>query len=276
MSTVALSLGEATINLYPEAANGEALTDQAVWMGACVENLRLAGTFEGVLIAPTGVLYRKKKITDESHQIQIGRLWVLPTANLLDYQPIRNQRFVLEIVWQHDGNDIWHKRTYYGVTPENYNLASMDLDGTAGQFGAEQEFRAERFTPASNYGVYPIPPVSASAYQNVLFTHDGPILTGDYFLGSYKWPGAVTITEAKVISRAAQTTPTILTLEVGGVLTANTLTIPTGAVNAEVSASSTFNAAVSPEQTVRWQATSGPAAVEDCPWVAAIVMRIRN
>lgn len=264
-------LHEATLTLFPTGASGEALTDSPIWIGACEEDLSLAHGLVEFRIAGSGDAYPRAFHTGEETLIDIGRLWVLPLPGMDDYKPARNQRHILEIVWSDEKRNLWTKRTYYGVTARNYDLRSQGIM----QFLASQSFRAERYTQRSGTGIYS-PLIPACAEQNVPFFHDGPVVTGDYFSGHYLWGELVQVETAKAIAMAGQVTPSVFELEVGGVLSGQTITLPIGVLNAEVTATSSFGSLFIPANSlVRWKAVSGPASTLDLPWTAAIVMRVR-
>jgi len=85
----------------------------------------------------------------------------------------------------------------------------------------------------------------------------------------------VTIDSVAVISKAPQGTDLVLALEVNGSLTGDTVTISAGAEHAEVTASATsMGVNVSSRDVVRWIATSGPSATENCAYEVGMVMKI--
>jgi hypothetical protein len=223
-----------------------------------------------------------------------------PTASALDGIPPRNQRFALEIVWWSEG--YWYRRWYWGVTARS---AAWDSLRTL-HFGARQSWRAERFTEEGGYIPQPIyippPPIGSGGSggpggtggsggstsggtvpppvttplpdqeQCVGFFHEAPLLTGAYLLGRYRWPTAVRLTGAQVVALAPQSSPVVLALEVGGVLTGETLTIPVGDANNEVTAQCPINRTVPALTDVRWKVVSAPDVMASA-WVAALGMQ---
>lgn len=263
------TLLEATLALYPAGADGEPLLDFPVWMGACAENLRLRSRLEEHITHPTGERYGRTYHTDEEHLIEINRLWVLQLSDLRDYALARNQTYVLEVVWQDEFTEVWHKRKYCGVTAQNYDLSSEGVM----QFMADQGFRAQRYVQSAGFGVY-TPLATTPPDQNVGFFHDGPVASGDYFLGHYNWGRDVELVSAKVIAEASQVDPTELTLEVAGSLTAHVIEIPAGSVGQEVTDTLAFSGVfVSAGQTVRWKVTDAPGSGQAA--MAAVVLRVR-
>ena len=222
-----------------------------------------------------------------------------PNGNLtppLDAVPARNTRYALEIVWWSGG--YWYRRWYWGVTAR---MASWDSLRTL-HFGARQSWRAEWFTeeggyipqaiyvPPANAGggsgsggssgggstVTPPPPITTplpdSEEQSLGFFHEAPLLTGAYLLGRYRWPEVVQLTAAQVVALASQNAPVVLGLEVGGQLTGDTLTLPVGDPNTEVTAQCSLAVTVPPLSDVRWKILSAPDAM-DTAWVAAVGMQ---
>src|SRR5438093_6313886 len=100
------------------------------------------------------------------------------------------------------------------------------------------------------------------------------MVVGEYMLGHYRWPVAVGLLSARAVAFAPQNAPMVLTLEVGGVLTGQTLTIPAGAVDTEVSAMVALDYTVLAGQSVRWKITDGPAP-EDAARLAALAMQVQ-
>lgn len=265
-------LREAAIALYPQNSSGEALTDQAIWTGALVNGLRIRRDFEELRIAPTGAAYKKTFHVDEEHLLELERVWFIRKTDLADYEPRRNQEYVLEIVW-YDGA-YWLKRTYYGVTAMGDELVSFGTN----QFGNPQRLRAQRFVQAGGKGdpsVYtPINPATGDE-QSVAFFRENLMVAGEYMLGHYRWPMQVKIKSAKVIAWAPQVTATVVELEVNGSLTGHQLTIPVGTANTEVSAELTLsNYYVTSGQSVRWKIVSGPVDSENMAWTASLIMQV--
>jgi hypothetical protein len=151
------------------------------------------------------------------------------------------------------------------------------------QFYSDQVFRAERYVSQSGLGVYPSgtpggpsgPGGGATQVdQNVAFFHDGPMMVGDYCTGHYAWAAAVTLAAASVIAMASQGVATVLELEVDGILTGLTLTIPEGGSLVEVEGSATLDREVAAGAVIRWKVVSGPADAENAAQVAAVTVRV--
>ncbi len=263
------TLLEASLALYPAGPDGVTLAADAVWFGGCAEGLRLHKGFIELLMAGTGESFRSAYHVDEEHAIEIGRIWVIPMGDAADFEPGRNQRYVMEVTWQDEGTGVWHRRTYYGVTFRGQEMTSRGVDGG---FDAQQIFRAQRYS--SSTGSIYAPLGLSLGEQPVPFFHDGALITGEYFVGHYRWPVSVLAISAKVIARAGQGSATVLSLEVDGAATGYTLTIPAGAVNEEVSATVDLNYLIGATREVRWKVLSGPSEPEDCAWVAAVVMQV--
>ena len=140
------------------------------------------------------------------------------------------------------------------------------------QFSDDQVWRAESYEADSGATSYtPIPPPGTEV--NLPFFHEGQIDTGNYLLGHYRFGGALHLYQAKVIALAPQTTAHTLTLEVDGVLTSTTLTIPIGAVDTEVSNDAGIDVLVSAGSSFRWKVTSGPASAGDRSTMVAVTMQ---
>jgi hypothetical protein len=260
-------LHEAVLTLYPAAADGSSLTGQAIWSGALANQLKLRSSLEPLRLMGSGERYATEHHIDEEHAIEIERTWILRKQFLRDFLPGRNQQYVLELVWTADG--VWYKRTYLGVTGRSVGLESRGTN----QFLSAQVFRAQRIAEAdgiaSGGSIYTPTPQPGQA---VAFFREDPFVNGEYLLGHYRWPQNVTLTSAELIGSAGQGSATVLTLEVGGVLTAKTLTIAAGTANQEVSVTVDLGGyVVTAGQGVRWVITAGPIP-ENAMWMAALTM----
>lgn len=94
------------------------------------------------------------------------------------------------------------------------------------------------------------------------FPHPGPLAAGDYLLGSPRWSTATRLLQARLTCvYGASTTPTVLALEVGGVLSGKTLTLQP-AYAGEVLRNGIFQIGhLLPAHTaIRWKVISAPAA----------------
>ncbi len=158
---IAFTLFEADVSLYPAGPGDEPALDTPVWIGACAERLRISGDFIVAETRPVGRRYPKRHPLVLQHQISIGRVWVQEWDTLETFNPT-NGRFVLDIVWWQenvgavaDEEDLWKRRTYYGVTIRQDELESNDLNSTAGQFSENQVFDAEYYVETGGSGTPP-------------------------------------------------------------------------------------------------------------------------
>lgn len=270
------TLGEATVDLYPAGPDGRTITGSAVWIGACAESLRLASRLEDMRLAATGAAYARRNHTDEQHEIQIDRLWVLRNPDRKDYRLERNQQYVLSIRWVDEKTGVWHREIYYGVTARSFERASNSVM----EFMAAQVWDAQYYECSS--GTEALIPVADEdgTTDQVLFVHDQNLvhtLDVPYFTGIYQWIEDRVTISAKVIGRSGSGSASVFTLEVDGVLTAHTITLPLGSnPGDEVSSELVFETVLPANTDVRWKCTSGPADVEDGPYAVAIVMQIRD
>jgi hypothetical protein len=115
-----LMLYEAVLSLYAAGP------DDAAWRairsggGRWPTGLRLSLEYDELLMMSSGDNYQRAHHLDERHTIEIERTWLLPKTSLADFVPQRNQRYVLEIVWNADGQ--WYRRTYSGRDRSNRGL----------------------------------------------------------------------------------------------------------------------------------------------------------
>lgn len=289
---LALFLCEAVVSLYPLAADGTPLTTQPAWSCAVANNLRLALEYDEVRMRSSGDAYQTTHHVDEEHTIDIEQTWLLPKAMLLaaaqpvgvqDFVPQRNAQYALELVWFSEG--YWYRRTYMGVTGRTVGWDSV----RALQFGNRQAYRAQYYqeeggyipqpvggssqVPPSVYTPLPVPAAGADEEQCIGFFRENPMVVGEYMLGNYRWPVDVSLTSAMVVAFAPQNDPVVLTLEIGGVLTDQTITIPVGVANTEVNATVALNYTVTAGKSVRWMITAGPDP-EDSAYVCALAMQV--
>jgi hypothetical protein len=261
-------LHEAVISLYPASADGTLLVAAPVWSGSLANGLRLRMSLDEVTIHASGAAHPRTNHIGEQHGIEIERSWLLRKADVRDFVPERNQQYALDIVWEVDG--YWHRRIYYGVTGQT---VSWDSDGT-NRFVNSQVFHANYFTqtggPGDPESVFTPQPLTDA--EPVAFFRELPFITGEYLLGHYRWAAAVTLGVARLIAWPGQGADTVLTLEVNGVLTAKTITLPAGTANQDATVTTDLGAyAVPAGATVRWKITSGPAP-EDAAWHAALTV----
>lgn len=262
-------LSEAVITLYPAAADGSSLTGSAVWSGALANQLRVRSALDELKIMGSGESFATAHHIDEEHVVEIERSWILRRASLADFFPARNQQYVLEVVWSDSG--VWYKRTFFGVTGRVVEHGSLGTN----QFRVNQTFRAQRFAETNGTTGSPIYTPTPQPDQQAGFFREDPFLNGTYLLGNYRWAQSVALNSVLVIGSAGQGAATVLTLEVGGVLTAVTVTIPAGAANTPVQVSAGLGGYLVPAgQSVRWQITSGPALPENAMWMTALSMDV--
>lgn len=269
-----LLLREAVISLYPADAQGNPIISAPVWAGVCANGLRLGLRWNETLSFSSGDRYKTAHHEDEEHAIEIDRTWIIRTASPGEASgPERNGRYVLEIVWNDLLQKIWHKRVYFGVTGRSSDLNS---DGPRAH-GNPQVFRAQYFTATGGTGaagVYTAVTPDAGEQLSGFFGED-PILAGTYLLGHYRWSEARRLTAARWACWSPQA-DTVLGLEVNGVLTGVTLTLPAGTANTDAQGSATFSVAVAAGADVRWKVVSGPDSVDTAAWHLAVVTRSVN
>ncbi len=261
-------LREAVISLYLTDAAGNPITSAPVWCGAVANSLKLGLTWQEGLSFSSGDAYKTAHHEDEMHTIDIERTWVIRSGTPAEAAgPERNGRYVMEIIWNDVRERIWHKRVYYGVTGRSSDLVSEG----ARQLNNPQSYRAERFTRDGGTGLAGIytPVATIQGEQVAAFFGEDPLLTGSYLLGHYRWSSAKRIIAARWACWSPQATTT-LALEIDGVLTGDTVTIPSGTANVDVRGSVTLNRSVSAASEVRWKVTSGPD-IEEAAWHLGLV-----
>lgn len=273
-----LILAEGTLSLFVADASGQPILTQPVWFGARAEGLELSAEIAEIEATPSGAVYDQFAQLSELHEISIERIWVLPigpesgpgAVKMVDYD-LRRGQYVMQVFGIDPKTGLWHQRTYYGVQAKRYGLKSNGVT----YFGANQAFRAKSFTTShgtsSTDGT--IVPVEETGPEfPLLFTHDDPLVNGDYFIGCYQFSVGVTVGFTKAIGQAGPGGDTIMTLELGGTLGAQTLTLPSG--SGEVSDSATFNVAVPANTTIRWKITTAPGSAQ--AEYAGITMRVKE
>lgn len=128
-----------------------------------------------------------------------------------------------------------------------HSAATPDVDGFLSK---QDKARLDALVSAGFSGVV----------QVAGFTREAVFTVGKYLLGRFQWPMGVELLNAEIVCLAPQAT-TILTLEVDGVLSAQTITLPSGVVGTEITAGADLaHLAVPSESALRWKITSGPAA----------------
>lgn len=116
--------------------------------------------------------------------------------------------------------------------------------------------------------------VTTLAWQSLPFFRESPLVPGETVPGIYSLPFACTLTTVQ-LSCWPGLTDTVLTLEVNGVLTDRTITIPGGPPLVETTRSATLNLPVAASATLQWRITSGPATVEDAAWHLALTLQTK-
>lgn len=156
---LAFTLLEATLTLYLENADGS--RGAAIWSGAPAENFSQAERWLNVETRATGARHPRNHPLVAQYQIAIERVWALPLANLIGFQPTE-QRLILEVIWTEEELQRWHRRVYYGVTISARSLRSRDIESGHQD---DQEFLAEYFVPDSgNNSTVPAPVTSTPAF----------------------------------------------------------------------------------------------------------------
>ncbi len=248
-------LARATVSLYPADVAGNPVRSQPIWAGARQEGLRIPREIEELQDTPTGAAYDEFVQTSELSEIHIDRVWVQNKAALGDYD-FRRGRFVMEIQDRDPVSGIWGRWTGYGCQAKAYEKRSNGVTYLV----TSQVWRAQRWkfqTGRTGETGEEIAAESSAFEQACLFTHDDPVATGDRLIGAYQFPVAVRVGFAKVIAQAAGS-PVTLALEIAGVASAHTLTIPGG--SGEVTDDDTFDVDVDANQLLRWKVTSGSGA----------------
>lgn len=97
--------------------------------------------------------------------------------------------------------------------------------------------------------------------HNVSYDRNDAVGNGEYIGGRHRWNGSVFLKSATVVCRSAPVgAPLVLTLEVDGELTGETLTVAAGATTAEADLS---NLQVPGGQYVCWKCTGAPSEPEN-------------
>jgi len=269
-------LSEAQFSLYLADAAGNP-QGSALWFGGFLNKLRSAMEYEEVLLKASGDRYSTAHHVDEAHVLTLGQSWILYAPTMVDWKPVRNQNYMLQLVWTNQGR--WLRRVYHGVTWRTLALESVGTN----QLLEEQVLRAQSYTDDSGSlalgtGAQPsatVPSPLPGAVQSLAFYREQTLIVGEYLLGFYVWNAPVTLVSAQVIADAPQGAPMVLGLEVGGAQSGQTLTIPAGTVNTEVTASITLSVVVPTGQMVRWQVLSGPVPV-NAAWRASVAMQVTS
>lgn len=169
------SLLEATLTLYPAAADDTPVTASPVWFGTCANDLRLAERMIVRQTMPGAAPFPRNHPLVATHEINIGRVWTSREPSLDDYTPATS-RYVLDILWEAEDFDGWRRRTYYGVTAKSYDLASQERI----QMNSEQAFDAEYYSQSSGTGAAPA--LTSTLPYTVIWvsTAEPPLVLYDY------------------------------------------------------------------------------------------------
>lgn len=131
---------------------------------------------------------------------------------------------------------------------------------------------ALNFTPATSGEI----PTNAVAPQQIPFTREESVVPGDYLLGQFSWDTAKVITEISLIALAPQVTPLTLALELNGVLTATTITLPTGVANTSATTAITgLLVAIPANSQMRWRVTGSAADPAASAWMISLVAKVK-
>jgi len=119
----------------------------------------------------------------------------------------------------------------------------------------------------------PLPPERPGFTYEVLFYEADPVLAGDYLLGTYRWSAPMRLSGMRAVGWASQTAGVTLGLEVNGVLTGDTVTLPVGEPNVEVQATAAVNLEIDPGAIVRVKVLAAPDAV-DTAWHVSLSLAV--
>ncbi len=117
---------------------------------------------------------------------------------------------------------------------------------------------------------------SASGVEiSVPFTTENLLIAGNYLLGHYRWDVDRQTLSATAIASYSVTTPTVLQMELNGVLVPESaLTIPVGDPDTEATVQVVFARAIPAGQAVRWKVISSPSNSANSPDRCALTMQI--
>lgn len=256
----AFFLAEAQFTLYPTDADGNVI-GASLWFGGFLNKLRATMDFEEVKLRASGDAWATAHQVDQEHVLSFDQTWIVFTPTMSDWQPEMNQPYLLQILWVSGG--VWYRRSYYGVTWRTLTMESTETN----QFLEQQVVRAQYLVTdsgtlsATGGGAIPavaVPVADAGTPQWLSFFREDALIVDEYLLGFYTWASDMTLLNATVYANAPLGSPMVLGLEVNGVQTGQTLTIPVGAANTTVEASVPLSGTIPAGQLVRWQVLSGP------------------
>lgn len=136
---IALLVGEAALSLYPAAEDGAPLTSQPIWFGACAQDLRIAENWIGTETRPGGRKYPRRRAHVAQYTIDIGRVFQLQQADPEDFESGAGP-YVLDVLWTDEDTGLWHRKTFYGVTPVQRSWGGNAADAATGD---DQSWAAE-------------------------------------------------------------------------------------------------------------------------------------
>ncbi len=177
------------MTLYATQADGS--LGAAVWSGDVAEKLTVREKWINVETRPSGAAYPVQHPLVPQYEIAIDRVWALPLANLIGFQPAATP-YILDVVWTLDplggeaGAGSWHRRTFYGVTISARSFAPQSIES---EFTDGQEFLAEYFIPGSGVwgpgsgGAVGLPPVAANPLVVQWIGPDGTLPLYNYVSG---------------------------------------------------------------------------------------------
>jgi hypothetical protein len=148
---ICLNLIEGSVTLYPANADGTPQLTNPIWIGAPAENLRGVERWEKKQTAPSGARYRVNHPLVPTYEITIGRLWTLLMASPLGWATSYTN-YVLDITWQEEDENEWHRKTFYGVTISDRTWDAKDCENGILE---NQVFDAQYFVPGGGTGIAP-------------------------------------------------------------------------------------------------------------------------
>lgn len=148
--------GDATLALYGADASGAPVLSTPLWFGACHGRLRIVEQWIVVETRPGGITRPRRHPLVAQYEIEIERVWTLPRNGLADFRPQRGP-YVLDILWEDEESGLWHRKTFYNVTP-----AARSLEGSAADSPTDdsQTWQCEYYTEASGAGLPAAPSAS--------------------------------------------------------------------------------------------------------------------
>jgi hypothetical protein len=165
LSSVALTVLEATVTLYLADQNDNPIQSSPVWAGSCAENIRMGQKASVLNLLPSAAQFPRNVPLYFTHEITIERIWwqeAIAGTSLQDFTPSTG-RYVLDIVWRDEVTGLWTRRTYYGVTFDSREIAGRELMESLDN----QTFQAEQWFPGSGIGM--VAPLGATMPATVRY-----------------------------------------------------------------------------------------------------------